>query len=135
MKTRTQLEKELKAKYGGYHPELWTPDEKAELESIKAANREKTGGAVSVNLAPVVPPKTEAPTESTESNLLALFPERTKKGRPKLTTRAGFFWIGHENELYYSEPQNDVLEYHGTLGEPYLASKEQVLEFIAEYQD
>lgn len=132
MKTRTQIEKELKVKYNGYHPELWTADEKAEMEAIKAANREKTGGAVSVNLAPVEAPKIEAPKEN---DLLALFSERTKKGRPKLTTRAGFFWIGYKKELYYSEPKNDVLEYHGTLGEPYLATKEQVLEFISEYQD
>jgi hypothetical protein len=79
--------------------------------------------------------KTRSQLDAAHHHLLALFPQRTQKGRPKLTTRSGFFYIGRKGQLFYSEPHNGVLEYHGTLGETGLDTKEKVAAFIQEFQD
>jgi hypothetical protein len=133
MKTRTQLEKELKAKYNGWNPQLWTAEEAAELAAIKAANRAVTGGAVSVDLTPPAVQQPIAPEAKCEA--LELFTARTKKGFPKLNCRVGFFWVGYDNSLFYSEPQNDVCEFHGTIGKPGLQTRAEVAAFVSDFQN
>lgn len=136
MKTRTEIERELRRKYNGYHPELWTDSERCELEAVKAANRALTGGRVSINLpAPskVLSPEVD-PALGVAAEILALFPQRTKAGRPKRASRYGFFVLGDGGDLFYYEPHHGVQEFHGNIIEDKFDEKE-LLDFFADFED
>ena len=75
-----------------------------------------------------------APALGVAAEILALFPQRTKAGRPKRASRYGFFVLGDGGDLFYYEPHHGVQEFHGNIIEDKFDEKE-LLDFFADFED
>lgn len=78
MKSRTQFQKDMKAKYGAHCLTLWTDEERAELAAIIARNREITGGKVGVIIGRGGPSKAVGASKDKASQRWMHLPRKTQ---------------------------------------------------------